>query len=182
MVSAAPNEKGGKLHSTITFRHEVKKPVQEAVTLKPISVEALREAIRNQGLICPNTVEAQALLESGRFTSFLFKKTNNLFGMRYPAQRKTTAIGLYLVKEGEFIKGDQKDIKKYAARPNYAVYETWEDAVEDYKIWQDYSFKVSEKYFTFLNKIYAEDTLYIQKVRRLAELREKEIEEGRAVN
>jgi len=38
-------------------------------------------------------ITAQAGFETGNFTSVIFKENNNLFGMKLPKVRKTTAIG-----------------------------------------------------------------------------------------
>ena len=98
--------------------------------------EELEKEINKQGIKYPDIVMAQAKIESGHFTSAIFKENNNLFGMKLPAQRKTTAIG---------------------KNRGHAKYETWQDSVKDYKIWQDtlgwsslsketYIQKLSDKY------------------------------------
>lgn len=38
-------------------------------------------------------IYAQAVHETGRFTSDIFRESNNLFGMKLPSRRKTTATG-----------------------------------------------------------------------------------------
>jgi hypothetical protein len=102
----------------------------------PFSKENLEKEINKQGIKYPDIVMAQAKIESGHFTSAIFKENNNLFGMKLPAQRKTTAIG---------------------KNRGHAKYETWQDSVKDYKIWQDtlgwsslsketYIQKLSDKY------------------------------------
>ena len=102
----------------------------------PFSKDNLQKEIVKQGIKYPDIVMAQAKIESGHFTSAIFKENNNLFGMKLPAQRKTTAIG---------------------KNRGHAKYETWQDSVKDYKIWQDtlgwsslsketYIQKLSDKY------------------------------------
>lgn len=54
---------------------------------------------------------AQAAHETGNFTSDIFKENNNLFGMKMPRVRKTTAIG---------------------ENRGHAVYKSVEDSVKDY--------------------------------------------------
>lgn len=92
----------------------------------------------------------QAILESGWFKSMLFKKGNNLFGMKVPKIRNTLAIGsLY----------------------GHAKYKHWTDSVKDYLIWQTYclaKIKNIDNYYTFLNSVgYAEDSQYIHILKRI---------------
>lgn len=54
-------------------------PIKEA---KPLTIANLYEEIRRQGLKFPKIVLAQALLESGNFSSRLAREQNNLFGLR----------------------------------------------------------------------------------------------------
>jgi hypothetical protein len=125
-------------------------------------------ALLKAEVICPDIVFAQAKLESGHFKSKYTKKLNNMFGMRYPFKRKTKAAGIYLVDGDTIIKGTQeelrKDIVKYSKMNHYAYFETWIDAVEDHRYWQEATFNLEQKYLTHIDKIYAEDTVYISKV------------------
>ena len=43
----------------------------------------VEEAVTEQGLICPEIVTKQALLETGHFTSYNCRERNNLFGLRH---------------------------------------------------------------------------------------------------
>ena len=133
----------------------------------PLNEETLWAEINTHGILCPEMVYSQIMLESGNLESFLVKRTNNLLGMRYPVKRKTNAIGLYLPSQDTVITGNQKELRKYAAMNNYAVYENWQDAIADYQFWQESSFKVKEKYLEFLGKVYAEDSAYTQKISSL---------------
>ncbi len=119
-------------------------------------------------IICPEQVFAQIMIESGHLNSYLAKKTNNLIGMRYPFKRSTTAIGIFLPASNLIIKGKQTDLKKYKNQNNFAVYQSWEDCIKDYKYWQDKSFKLTERYLVFLGNNYAEDSLYVKKIKSLA--------------
>lgn len=129
--------------------------------------ENLKSEIMLNKIICPDEVFAQILIESSHMNSFLFKRANNLLGMRFPCQRSTTAIGIYLPDEDTIIKGTQQELKKFAKKNNYAVYESWTDCVADYKLWQDQCFHLTEKYLTFLGKYYAEDENYVAKIRQI---------------
>ena len=129
-VVGAPNN--GVTRSGIMTQDQASK----LLFVVPFSKENLEKEINKQGIKYPDIVMAQAKIESGHFTSAIFKENNNLFGMKLPAQRKTTAIG---------------------KNRGHAKYETWQDSVEDYKIWQDtlgwsslpkeaYIQKLSDKY------------------------------------
>ena len=94
----------------------------------------------------PEIVFIQAQIESGNFTSPIFKEGNNLFGMKVAERRNTSAIGK--------IRG-------------HAAYLIWEDSVLDYKLMQEkYAKGKSRKeYLKYLEK-YAEDPNYITKIKK----------------
>ncbi len=133
----------------------------------PLTLENLKAEIVRNEIICAEEVFAQMKLESGNLNSFLLKKSNNMLGMRYPAKRKTIACGIYLPAKDTIIYGTQAELRKYSAQNNYSVYATWQDAVADYKLWQESNFKMNDKYLEFLGKVYAEDTLYASKIRKM---------------
>lgn len=134
----------------------------------PPTLENLRNEMVQQNIICIPEVLAQVRIESGNMNSFLFKKTNNLLGMRFPFRRSTMASGIYLPANDTIIYGSQKELKKFAKQEHYAVYITWQESVSDYKLWQEQHFKVKEKYLEFLGNVYAEDSLYVDKVRAIS--------------
>jgi hypothetical protein len=134
--------------------------------LRPVlTAQALRSEIEDLEIVCPEEVYAQMMLESGNLTSFLTRNTNNMLGMRYPFRRTTTASGIFLPDQDTTIYGDAATLKKYAKLNNYAVYATWQDAVKDYKYWQDEYFCLGDRYLQFLGNIYAEDSSYEAKIR-----------------
>jgi len=96
----------------------------------------------------PDIVFAQAILESGNFTSKLFKTHNNLFGMKVPSKRKTTALN----KKG------------------YAKYDSVDDSIQDYYLFQQYVMRNKEmtrdEYIRFIGRNYAEDKNYINKINK----------------
>jgi len=140
------------------------------VKLRPsLSAEALRCEIEELGMVCPDEVYAQMMLESGNLSSFLTRRTNNMLGMRYPFRRNTAASGLYLPEKDTIIYGTAASLKKYAKQNNYAVYAHWQDAVKDYKFWQDEYFRLGERYLQFLGHVYAEDSSYEAKIRTVME-------------
>ncbi len=150
-----------------TAQQDINGSIQTLDNFIPLTLENIREEIYAKEILCPETVFAQIKLESGNLNSFLTKKTNNMLGMRYPAQRQTAAAGIYLPNEDKIIFGTQKELKKYAALPNYAVYSNWQDAISDYKLWQQHSFRLKEVYFAFLDRVYAEDPSYSAKLRQI---------------
>ena len=96
----------------------------------------------------PYIVLAQALHESGRFTSKVFIKNNNLFGLKEPSSRPTTALG---TKNG------------------HAYYESWEMSILDYALYQaafTRKIKKESNYLRYLNKNYAADSIYDVKLKK----------------
>lgn len=99
----------------------------------------------------PYIVLAQAKLESGNYTSFIFKSNNNLFGMRQPLVRVTISLGYKL---------------------GYASYNSWRESVLDYALYSTRYIKdisSEEDYYKFLGDAYAEDPNYVNKLRHIVE-------------
>jgi flagellum-specific peptidoglycan hydrolase FlgJ len=97
----------------------------------------------------PDIVIAQAILESAHFKSHLFIRANNLFGMKIPNKRPTTAIG---------------------STNGYSIYINWNSSVLDYKLWQDFLFKrkgimTRKEYLLYIQKWYATDPNYTNKIK-----------------
>lgn len=131
-----------------SFR-EVEKCEVNTYTIPNFSEEALKLHL-DTTVLHPEIVLAQAILESGNFSSSIFKENNNLFGMKLARKRRTLAIGKHR---------------------GHAVYRTWLDSVNDYILWQQ-QFKVTpietkEDYLRLLDKMYSEDGSYSRKLRRL---------------
>ena len=113
--------------------------------------DLLKEYLSFRNMRNADVVLAQALLETGFFTSPIFFENNNLFGMKYPLVRNTTATH---VSRG------------------HAAYSHWTSSVEDYILW--YSFMTRSRdyntYTQFLAQIgYAEDPYYLSKLYNLLE-------------
>jgi len=106
--------------------------------------EVYKEIIK-QGIKHPDIVMAQARLETGNFTSGICKRNNNLFGMKLPKQRRTTAIG---------------------ESKGHARYNNWKKSVEDYKIWQDTFYKEGDYYIFLESHGYATSNTYISKLKQ----------------
>lgn len=100
----------------------------------------------------PDVVFAQAIVESAHFSSDVFKRENNLFGMKHPAIRQTLSEG----------KGET----------GYASYNDWTFSVEDYKLWQNSMLKnrdckTKTDYLALLGRVYATDPKYIKTLKRV---------------
>lgn len=128
--------------------------VAQVEPIKPVdpsfSKEKLLETLKEMRVKYYDIVYAQAIVETGRFTSNIFRNANNLFGMKVARQRPTTAIGEY--------KG-------------HAKYESWQHSVMDYALFQaayTKKCKTREEYLQYLKKNYAGDPDYVNKVRQIA--------------
>ena len=114
---------------------------------QPPTINNIIEFAKQIGIIAPTNFIRIAIKESGHFKSYKWKKYNNFTGMKFAKQRKTFAIG----------KMDD----------NSAIYETWQDCVKDYKLWEDQNIKFppikyqekKEYYLHKLDQIY-NDTGY----------------------
>ena len=110
----------------------------------PFSKENLEKEINKQGIKYPDIVMAQAKIESGHFTSAIFKENNNLFGMKEAQRRITTAEG---------------------TNRNHAYYNHWRESVYDYAFYQCRylgDIRNEAEYFQYLSASYAEDPNYIE--------------------
>jgi hypothetical protein len=110
------------------------------------SKENLARLIYTLKIAHPDIVMAQAIIESGNFKSNIFKENNNLFGMKMPEYRKTTAIG---------------------TNRGHAVYRNWRESVIDYALWQGKRARHSttNQYLRRLRS-YATDPNYITKIKK----------------
>lgn len=129
---------------------ELKKPIN----LHELSFDEKRnlvfnEIIKNE-IKHPNIVLAQSILESGNFKSYIFIKNNNLFGMKLPKSRNTTATG---------------------TNKGYAKYDTWEDSIKDYSLYQEKILKgrelSDENYLKFIGRKYAEEPEYVNLITKI---------------
>lgn len=97
----------------------------------------------------PKVMFCQAKIESANYTSDLFKRNSNLFGMKKSSKRVTTA---------GYGRGD------------YKWYPNWRESVTDYAFWQlehNADKMTQDEYIKFLGKIYAEDPKYTTKIREM---------------
>ena len=102
--------------------------------------EGLMKALEYYEIKHPHIVYAQAVLETGNFTSNLCIKNNNLFGL-YDSKNK-----------------------------RYYSYKHWWESIEAYKKLIQRKYNNSKYYYMFLEDIkYAGDKDYINKVKKIAE-------------
>lgn len=98
----------------------------------------------------PDIVFAQAVIETGNFTSTLFRSQNNLFGMKMPGRRETTAIG--------------------KNKSGYAKYINVDDSILDYYLFQQFVMRkkkmTRKEYLSYIGRNYAADKNYVNKINK----------------
>lgn len=117
--------------------------------IDPFSEDRLVEMMVELGIKIPYIPYAQSKLETGNWKSSVFIENHNLFGMKEATRRVSTA------------KGSNK---------GHAYYDTWRESVYDYAFYQcSYlgSIKTESDYFQYLAATYAEDTAYVDKLKRI---------------
>lgn len=118
----------------------------------PTNDSVVYEFIKATGCWYPDIVMAQYVIESGHGKSMLSQEYNNCFGMKYVGKngRKNTQL---------------PDVKGYG---DYGVYINWQLSVVDRQLWDHRVFEASKPtrdyYLNILDKIYAEDPNYIDKI------------------
>lgn len=101
-----------------------------------INDSILYDALIHYEVKYPKSVLAQAKLESGNYTSYVYRTKNNFLGL-YNSRKK-----------------------------DYYEFEHWTQCIIAYKKLVEYKLKEGENYHDFLERIgYAEDSLYTQKVK-----------------
>lgn len=92
---------------------------------------------------------AQAKHESSNYTSSLFKRAHNLFGMKVATSRVTTGGG---------------------DSGSYKFYSNWTEGLDDYIFWQfahNTDKMTDTEYLSYVGKVYAEDPNYLLKIDKL---------------
>jgi uncharacterized FlgJ-related protein len=104
--------------------------------------------IKELNLKFPEIVLAQTILETGNYSSSIFKENNNLFGMKEAQTRIHLAKG---TKKG------------------HAYYNNWKESVYDYSFYQAtyMTGKSKRQYYSALSRSYAEDPTYITKLKQI---------------
>lgn len=114
---------------------------------KPFTKADFIELIKDCNIKYPHIVVAQAEIESGNFTSEIFRHNHNMFGMRMARTRITTA---------------EKEVN------GFAYYRDWKDCVYDYAMYQSSSMSGADneqEYFDRLGEKYAQDSSYVGAVK-----------------
>jgi hypothetical protein len=120
-------------------------------SIDPFSEDRLVEIMIELGIKFPYIPYAQSKLETGNWKSSVFIENHNLFGMKEATRRVSTA------------KGSNK---------GHAYYDTWRESVYDYAFYQCRylgNIKTEDEYFQYLSASYAEDTSYVNKLKRIIE-------------
>lgn len=129
--------------------HQVKKkePVKKELSF---TADNFKKFLIENDIQFPEIVYAQAVLETGHFTSKAFTELNNAFGMGFPRVRETKAVG---------------------RRGNLARFKSWQESILDYKLFQQRYFssaKTKEDYYQLLiRRDYATGTDYVDKLKEI---------------
>lgn len=106
--------------------------------LEECNSTSLYQTLKHYEFPAPETITAQAVLETGNFQSRLFLKYNNLFGL-YDSRRM-----------------------------EYMRFDSWISCVFAYRKYILNKYREDEEYYTFLTRIgYAEDSTYVSKVKQI---------------
>ena len=115
------------------------------------SEDRLIDKLKELNVKFPYIVFAQSKLETGNFTSKIFRENSNCFGMREAKQRITTAQG---------------------TENNHAYYASWGESVYDYAFYQCRylsGINTEEQYFQYLSQSYAENPNYVSILKDMIE-------------
>lgn len=118
--------------------------ILEVKPIEYLSIDDVRNLLIQYNIQHYEIVLAQIRLETGNLSSLICRNNKNLFGMKYPKQRETTALG------------EQR---------GHAFYKSYAACIADYALWQKYNY-IEGCYYSFLDSIgYAEDSDYINKLK-----------------
>lgn len=123
--------------------------LREADKENEFSPEKLKAYILELNIKYPHIVMAQSQIETGAWTSPIFKQNHNLFGMKVATKRPTTN------------KGEEN---------GHAYYENWKESVVDYAFYSAQylsDIKSEKEYLEYLARSYAEDTNYVYKIKKI---------------
>jgi hypothetical protein len=113
---------------------------------EPVTDSLLMQFLVENGAWYPKILLKQAKIESGNYSSEIFKNSCNLYGMKKVGKRQTTQIGIY---------------------GGYGVYTNWCESALDRLLWDVFYFKgekPSKDEYIQAMSIYAEDTTYREKL------------------
>lgn len=129
----------------IAYLNQYIRGLQEQITLlrfatrpaQQLNIENLYRVLLHYKVSFPKIVVAQALLETGYFTSRVCLQYNNLFGLRRPSDG------------------------------NYYHFDSWEESVKAYRDYVQYRYRGGNYYDFLKRIGYAEDPDYLYKVRSI---------------
>lgn len=104
--------------------------------------------LKSNNVWFPDILLAQAKLESGNYSSSIYRRNNNLYGMKECSKRQTTQTS---IKNG------------------YGVYNNWQLSVLDRILWDVFTFekKPTEDEYLEALKSYVQDPGYIAKIKSM---------------
>lgn len=120
--------------------------IKERSVENTFTKENLKSYLTELNVKYPHIVMAQSEIETGHYSSTIFKENHNLFGMKEAKLRPTTAKG---------------------TNNNHAYYKNWRESCQDYALYQaSYlkNIKTEEEYLQYLKQNYAQDSSYINKI------------------
>lgn len=145
-------KQGQKVNEKLSVEFKVPKDFysnSDVIENDTISDGLLYNHLLSMRALFPKIILIQAKIESNNYTSMLYQKNKNMFGMKISTERVTTS-------------GD--------GRAGYKSYVNWKESVMDYILWQ-FSHNIEkltqEEYINYLGKIYAEDPKYTNKIRSM---------------
>jgi len=106
--------------------------------------ESFVKLLKDLNVKFPHIVMAQSIVETGHWSSNIFKENHNLFGMKEARVRVNTAKG---------------------TQYNHAFYHDWRESVYDYAFYQCRylgGIRTEEEYFQYLSQSYAEAGDYVK--------------------
>ncbi len=126
-------------------------PTKAVIKPGDFSEKALVSLMKDLKIKYPEVALSQARLETGNFTSAIFRENHNLFGMKMAEIRPTSAIGI---------------------NRGHALYTNWKQSVIDYALFQ--SFIISklktvskDSYRAHIQKYYSETSDYLVRMDRV---------------
>lgn len=143
---------GIEINDKLSVNLKVPKEIYSQVEFEEDSTltdEMLYNYLLNMRASHPKIILCQAKIESASYKSVLFKRQNNLFGMKVPMIRTTSG---------------------YGGKAGYQNYNNWTESVIDYIFWQhsNGTDKLKEgDYLAYLGKVYAEDPNYVSKIKKM---------------
>ncbi len=117
----------------------------------PFTVEKAKNYLIQLHVRYPDVAIAQMKLESASGTSNIFREGNNLWGMKLPTVRPSTALG---------------------ERNGHAYYSHWRQSCIDFALFMAYNMneensKTEETWINYISKYYSEDNSYKVKLLRI---------------